>query len=157
MVLFILFLLLLSMMFAGGRWFISSFFIKSMYRGCVTEELMISCTKVIQSRFSVGCSCKTVLWTFAVAGKQPFALLHWVGERLLLHQSEGLLPFSVHHLHQCILMDVAQFIFGKTKWSHGIYVSVELHDACMSASLCHGTYTRLFAYPVGGVESNNCM
>ena len=58
---------------------------------------MISCTKVIQSRLSVGCTCKTVLWTFAVAGKQPFALPALGGERLLLHQSEGLLPFSVHH------------------------------------------------------------
>ena len=110
---------------------------------------MISCTKVIQSRLSVGCTCKTVLWTFAVAGKQPFALPALGGERLLLHQSEGLLPFSVHHLHQCILMDVAQFIFGENKMVARIYVSVELHDACMAASLCHGTYTRLFAYPVG--------
>src|SRR5699024_3522095 len=113
------------------------------------EELMISCTKVIQSRLSVGCTCKTVLWTFAVAGKQPFALPALGGERSSLHQSEGLLPTSVHHLHQCILMDVAQFIFGENKMVARIYVSVELHDACMAASLCHGTYTRLFAYPVG--------
>ncbi len=42
--------------------------------GYVTEELMISCTKVIQSRLPFGCTCKTVLWTFAVAGKQPFTL-----------------------------------------------------------------------------------
>lgn len=36
----------------------------------------------------------------------------------------------------------------------GIYVAVEFHYTGMSASLCHGAYTGLFAYPVGkgGVE-----
>ncbi len=48
--------------------------------GHMTEEFMISCTKVVQPRLPVGCACKTVLGTFAVAGKQPFAFLALSGE-----------------------------------------------------------------------------
>ena len=41
----------------------------------------------------------------------------------------------------------------------GIYISVEFHYSGMSAGLCHGTYPRLFAYPVcqGRVKQLNVI
>ncbi len=42
--------------------------------GYVLEELPVAGAEVVQSGFTVCCMCKAILRTFAVAGKQPFAL-----------------------------------------------------------------------------------
>ena len=68
--------------------------------------------------------------------------------------AEALLAFTVHHLHQCLLVDVAQLVFGEDEVVACIDVTVEFHYAGMATCPCHGAYAGLFAYPIGqcGVE-----
>ena len=71
------------------------------------EEFPVACAEVVQSGFTVCCMRKAILGTFTVAGKQPFAFPALGGERLLLHQSEVLLLFTVHHLDERLLIDIS--------------------------------------------------
>ena len=65
-----------------------------------------------------------------------------------------MLAFTVHHFHQCLIIDVSQFIFGENEVVARIYITVEFHNTGVSASFCHRTYSRLFTHPVcqSGVE-----
>lgn len=113
------------------------------------EEAVVAFAQVIQSRFPVGRGGKAVLGAFPVAGEQVFAFAALAGQAVPFGLSEGQLSRAVHHLHERLPLQVAQFIFGKYKVVATVNITVELHDAGMAARLGHGTESGLHTDPVG--------
>lgn len=110
---------------------------------------MVSLAQIIQSRFAVGGMGEAVLGALAVAGKKELTFLALAGQGILFHLSELELAVAVHHLDQCLLVYVAQFVFRKDEVVAGIHITVELHDTGMSAGLGQGADSWLYTYPVG--------
>ena len=106
--------------------------------GHVAEEFPVAGAEVVEARLSVGRAGEAVLGTVAVAGEEPFTLLALAGQGVVFGLAETLLAFAVHHLHQCLLVDVAQFVFGEDKVVARIDVAVELHHTGMAARTRHG-------------------
>lgn len=121
------------------------------------KEFVISFAQIIQAGFAFRCTAETILRTFSVAGKQEFAFLALGGERLVFHVAEVMLAFTVHHFHQCLIIDVSQFIFGENEVVARIYITVEFHNTGVSASFAIVHIPGCSPIQFARVESNICM
>ena len=108
------------------------------------EELAIALTKIVAMARK-----DAILGALAIAGKEPLALAAVIGKLLLFDVAEGGLPRPIHHFHQVLLHEIAQFVLRKDKVVAGIDIAVPLHDGCMPTGAGHGAHTWRDATPIG--------
>ena len=86
------------------------------------EESLVSTTKIIQPRFSIGRLNETVLGALAIANMQDFALPAVSGERILLVPSEFPLLVRGYEFDHGCLQDVSQVVIRFYKVVAGIKI-----------------------------------
>ena len=72
-----------------------------------------------------------------------------VGKLILLDVADGGLPRPIHHFHQVLLHEIAQFVLRKDKVVAGIDIAIPLHDGSMTTRTGHRAHTWRDATPVG--------
>ena len=113
------------------------------------EKSVIATAQIVEPGFAICSADDAIFGTFAVAGKEKFALAALPGQRALLLLAELALAFAIHHLGERGGVDIAQSILRKHKVVATVDVAVILHHAGMAALLGKAAHTGLHAHPVG--------
>jgi len=83
----------------------------------MVEELLVPGAKIIEALLAVGCADKSVLGTFAVAGKSHFAFTAISRQSVKLVLAELALLGGIHKLADRFSMMLPSLFSGYTKWS----------------------------------------
>ena len=97
------------------------------------KKTVIATAQIVESGFAICSADDAIFGTFAVAGKEKFALAALPGQRALLLLAELALAFAIHHLGERGGVDVAQSILRKDEVVAAIQIAVELHRPGVSA------------------------
>ena len=115
----------------------------------VREEAFISCTQVVETRFSVRCLTEAVFGALSITGKQKFAFFTHDREFVFFVGSEFHLHRTVHHFNEALFVNVAEFEFRKDEVVATVYIAIKFHHPCMAASFGHRAETGHDMHPVG--------
>jgi len=115
----------------------------------VLPELVKARTEIVQSRLPIATTEAAVLWTFAVTGKQVFAVAALLRQGAELVESDLLLPFGEHHARTRCLRDIAQFVFRIYVVIAGIQAPIVFECYSLAAKLMVDAHLRFSAHPHG--------
>ena len=89
-----------------------------------------------------------------MASEKIFAFLALRRELIFFIRSKLLLYRTVHHLRQCLCLDIPEFVFREYEMVASVHVAIELHYPGVTTMAGQGADPGLLAYPVGqgGIE-----
>ena len=73
----------------------------------MTEEDLITCTKVIETRLAIGRLLESQARTLSMTSLKPLAFTTLAGKRLFLQAREAILLSTIKHLRQAVCADIA--------------------------------------------------
>ena len=115
----------------------------------MVKKTIVTFTQIIMAWIAILIADKTILGTFAMAGKLIAAFPALTRKGAMLDVAELLLFRPIEHFGERLLANVAKFILGENEMIARIDVSVVFHHTGMSAIAGKDTNTRRYATPVG--------
>ena len=118
------------------------------------KVLVISFAQIVQTGLPSAVRLKRFFGHSPLQANRKSHSLHWVGSDWYFIVPKLCCRSLCIISTKSLAIDISQFIFREYEVVTRVYVSVEFHNAGMSAMLRHCTYARLLAHPVSqcGIE-----